>query len=457
MASSSSSWESLSQLAAGTPTAVRLEEQKRLRAEGAGLPHTDCSVRLFGGKEEDIRVTLYRDHAAWCPYCQKVWMMFEEKQIPYKIEKINMRSYGDKPDWFLKKVPSGLLPVIEIDGQIVTESLVVMQILEREFPSTRQMCPEPGTQDFDRANELLRLERQLFGDWCGLIFRPPGGGALSFLGGGGASNTNRVVFEKTLDKVDAELGKTEGPWFLPYISMVDLQYLSHVERMCASCLYWKGLNLRNTSRWANLEAWLDAAEQLPSYQATKSDYFTHVRNIPPQYGPGYADDTPEAVEAEAYVSGKGDAWKLPLSLSSTQMEPVSAHMDDGAESARHEAAWKLIGNHTAVTKFSCRGAGKKGAKQFQAPLADPYAVPNEDLIPTMDELLKAVVQSLLEKPDKVQTVLKGCASSLDKKYVPDALICLSYLRDRIGVPRDMSYPAAMYCRAHINECIDLLK
>jgi thiol-disulfide isomerase/thioredoxin len=43
-----------------------------------------------------VRVTLYRDTAAWCPYCQKVWMMLEEKQIPYKIEKINMRSYGDK-------------------------------------------------------------------------------------------------------------------------------------------------------------------------------------------------------------------------------------------------------------------------------------------------------------------------------------------------------------------------
>jgi len=41
-----------------------------------------------------VRVTLYRDHAAWCPYCQKVWMMLEEKQIPYKIECINMRSYG---------------------------------------------------------------------------------------------------------------------------------------------------------------------------------------------------------------------------------------------------------------------------------------------------------------------------------------------------------------------------
>lgn len=37
---------------------------------------------------------LYRDHAAWCPYCQKVWLQLEEKRIPYVIEKINMRCYG---------------------------------------------------------------------------------------------------------------------------------------------------------------------------------------------------------------------------------------------------------------------------------------------------------------------------------------------------------------------------
>jgi hypothetical protein len=33
-------------------------------------------------------------------------MMFEEKQIPYRIERINMRSYGDKPKAFLAKVRS---------------------------------------------------------------------------------------------------------------------------------------------------------------------------------------------------------------------------------------------------------------------------------------------------------------------------------------------------------------
>lgn len=36
--------------------------------------------------------------------CAQVWMQLEEKQIPYTLEKINMRSYGDKPPHFLAKV-----------------------------------------------------------------------------------------------------------------------------------------------------------------------------------------------------------------------------------------------------------------------------------------------------------------------------------------------------------------
>ena len=55
-------------------------------AAGAGPPHTFAKLRLFGAAEADVRVTLYRDHAAWCPYCQKVWMLLEEKRIPYRVE-----------------------------------------------------------------------------------------------------------------------------------------------------------------------------------------------------------------------------------------------------------------------------------------------------------------------------------------------------------------------------------
>lgn len=39
----------------------------------------------------------YNHGVSRCPYCQKVWLQLEEKEIPYMIEKINMRCYGSKP------------------------------------------------------------------------------------------------------------------------------------------------------------------------------------------------------------------------------------------------------------------------------------------------------------------------------------------------------------------------
>lgn len=411
--------------------------EEAAREKGEGDPHVTSKLRLFGAKEEDVRVTLYRDHAGWCPYCQKVWMMMEEKKIPYRIERINMRSYGDKPDWFLKKVPSGLLPVLELDGKMITESLVIMQVLEQNFPDI-PMIPE---EEFDRANELLGLERKLFSDWCGLIFRPSMPGPF----GGGA----RKDFEETLDKVNAALGVLPGPWFLggDIPSIVDLQYVSHVERMNASCLYWKGMQLRGTERWANIERWFAAFEERPSYHACKSDYYTHVMDIPPQYGPGFSDSNKEVEIAQNAIDGV-TTWKLPLNLSSSDMEPLPDSMNPGDEASRHEAAYKLAANSKAIVKFACRGMGEKGAKQFSAPLADPYAKPNLNYETKVDEMLRLTVSVLLDG-----SAQPSSSSETKNKEVAK---CLAYLRDRVGVPRDMSYPAAMQLRAHLNLVINAI-
>ena len=98
-----------------------------------GPTNAQARLRLFGKTEADVRVTLFRDNHAWCPYCQKVWLWLEEKQIPYRIEKVTMFCYGQKEAWFKKKVPSGMLPALELDGQLITESDDILIALEGAF------------------------------------------------------------------------------------------------------------------------------------------------------------------------------------------------------------------------------------------------------------------------------------------------------------------------------------
>lgn len=447
-------WDSLKSKVMETSEGSALEIDRLLREKGEGMPHADNDIRLFGTNEEP-RVTFYKDRASWCPYCQKVWILLEEKKIPYRVGKINMRSYGDKPRDFLMKVPNGLLPAIEIDGRLMTDSIPIMMTLEQLFTG-KPMWPAEDSPELERAKALMRLERELFGDWCGLVFRPSYGNQQS-----------RVAFEETLDVVDQQLGKTKGPFFLEDLSIVDLQFVTHIERMLASVPYWAGFKIRGgegSKRWANIDAWFDAFEKMPSYLASKSDYYTHVQDIPPQYGPGYDDPSTDAEKFSRIINGvdPDEGWRLPLKPfdPNTDVEVVKPWLDRGEAAHRHEAAYNLIKNHEAVVKFSCRGAGEKGGKQFQAALADPYATPNEDLVPDVDAALRVITCTLLESGDDAwrETQLDfspadGTSSQEERRTVA---LCLNYLKRRIGVPRDMTYPAARQLRAHLTWAEDQL-
>ncbi len=443
-------WDELHKEVLASEEGAALEQDRLLREKGAGSPHADNDLRLFGTSGEP-RVTFYKDRASWCPYCQKVWIMLEEKKIPYRIGKINMRSYGDKPREFLNKVPNGLLPAIELDGKLQTDSIPIMLNLERTFtgPNHPKLWPDDNSEEFDRATSLMKLERQLFGDWCGLVFRPSYG-----------QKQSRIMFEETLDVVEEQLGLMPGPFFLKQgLSIVDLQFVTHIERMLASVPYWAGFKIRGgkgSERWPNIDAWFDAFESMPSYMASKSDYYTHVQDIPPQYGPGYDEPGSGAEKLSAVINGVDEekGWRLPLApFGDDDVEPVKPFLQKGELRDRQEAAYKLIRNHEAVVKFAARGTGKKGAKRFQAPLADPYAEPNEASYSDVDAVLRTIGHLLLEpSPEAWQhsenqlQLADSSASAEDKRAVA---LCLNYLKRRVGVPRDMTYPAARQLRAHL--------
>jgi len=386
--------------------------RRGLRSATDGPASAQVAIRTFGASEKDVRVVLYRDNHAWCPYCHKVWLQLEEKEIPYKIEKINMNCYGDKARTFLAKTSRGLLPALEIDGRFITESSVIMQQIEESFPNNRPLLPAGG-KERSMADRLLSLERDVFGTW------------LQWLRGEESSRA-RKQFEQAMDETDRVLASSGGPFFLgENLSLVDVVFASSLERIAASILYYKGLRVKG-GRWEAINAWFGSMEARDSYKATQSDFHTHVHDLPPQIGGCIAAGSAEQRAIAAALDGKdGMSWQLPLPpLTSQSLEPG----EDYPELDRLEAAFALVHCHEGVLKSSQGGADAELAFQYVA------------------QALLMGYEELQASPNKLE------AGKVD----PGAAVSLRWTRDRICVPRDMSYTAARQLRAHLNWAADII-
>lgn len=344
-----------------------------------GPTNAQARLRLFGQPESAVRVTLYRDNHAWCPYCQKVWLWLEEKQIPYRIEKITMFCYGEKEAWYKRKVPSGMLPALELDGRLITESDDILMALERAFgPLVHSMT--------DRTVVPLRqLERLLFRAWCMWLCSPSRSAQDDQWAG--------QQFQGVMDRVEAALASTSGPYFLDEFGTVDLVFTPYVERMNASLFYYKGYSMREVN--PRFGAWCDAMETRSTYRGTQSDFHTHVHDLPPQMGGCYSNDLPQTRQNQQRVD-HGPWLGLP---DVGYAEP---------ETSRQEALHRVLKHRANIIQVN----------------------PAPDAL--MDEALRCALTHLMTG--------ESCQPPAGSD------VALRYLRDRISVPRDMSIYAAKHLR-----------
>jgi glutathione S-transferase len=282
-----------------------------------GNTNAQSRLRLFGRNESEVRVTLYRDNHAWCPYCQKVWLWLEEKQIPYRIEKVTMFCYGQKESWYKSKVPSGMLPALELDGRIITESDDILIALERVFGVLNL-----GMED-SKVLPLRRLERLLFRAWCNW---------LCYRFSSSQDDLNRKKkFVEIVSLVEEALAKTPGAYFLEEFSTVDVIFTPYVERMNASLYYYKGYSMREEN--PGLKDWFAAMESRSTYRGTQSDFHTHVHDLPPQMGGCWENGEPQMLLNKEKVNN-GPWFGLP---DVTYLEPESSRAEALQRVLKHRA------------------------------------------------------------------------------------------------------------------------
>ena len=391
-------WDQLQALAPPEPDRVR------------GDTNAQAQLRLFCSNESEVRVTLYRDHHAWCPYCQKVWLWLEERQIPYRIRKVTMNCYGEKEGWYRQRVPSGMLPALELDGRLITESDEILAALEAAFGPLERPLQDP------EVLALRQLERRLFRAWCQWLCCTGEAGPTS--------EPAERHFEKIAGLVDGALAVHPGPWFLERFSSVDVIFTPYLERMGASFSYYKGYGLRQSH--SAIDRWFTALEQRPTYLGTQSDFHTHAHDLPPQMGCCLASgsevqracarqiDQGPWLPAEAGPGPGPDhhglsaaAGSLPV-LETRQLEPPGAALEALARVLKHRRSLLAVNPHA--------GSG-------------------------LDQGLACALTNLVT--GKACPPPAGSAAGL------------RYLRDRICVPRDMSLHGARRLRQALENTAQL--
>lgn len=92
-------------------------------------------------------ITLYTNHG--CPWAHRAHIVLKELGLSYKEVIIDLSRPRDP--WYLDINPRGLVPAIDFNGQVITESGIVSQFLVDAYPS--HLLPAAGTTQnaFTRA------------------------------------------------------------------------------------------------------------------------------------------------------------------------------------------------------------------------------------------------------------------------------------------------------------------
>ncbi|XP_020017389.1 glutathione S-transferase omega-1-like [Castor canadensis] len=98
--------------------------------------------------EGKIRVYSMR----FCPYARRTLLVLKAKGIGHEIININLKN---KPDWFFKKNPLGLVPVLEnSQGQLIYESVITCEYLDEVYPGKKLWPDDP----YEKACQKILLE-----------------------------------------------------------------------------------------------------------------------------------------------------------------------------------------------------------------------------------------------------------------------------------------------------------
>lgn len=246
--------------------------------------------------------TLYNAPQSTCS--QRVRFVLNAKGLPFDEVKLDLLAGDQLKPQYLALNPNGVVPTLDDDGQIVTDSSVIIEYLDETTSSREKFTPEdPVKRAHMRA--LMRFIDEMPAaavrvPTFNLAFLPrfaamSEGEFLAFaeskplrkefmlaMGRTGFPQKDMDAamqrLRRTYERMDAEIERSGGPWLLGSgLSLADIALMPALVRMA---------DLGQHTAWADLprvQTWYDAIHAHPAFRPTYypgsllTERFAHLR------------------------------------------------------------------------------------------------------------------------------------------------------------------------------------
>ncbi|KAL1620207.1 hypothetical protein SLS56_009753 [Neofusicoccum ribis] len=235
-------------------------------------------------------------YAGWfCPFVQRIWVVLEEKRIPYQYIEVNPYH---KPASLLALNPRGLVPTLEHAGRPLYESTVVADFLDDAYPDHgRAIHPR---DPYEKARQRIWME------YVTSRVIPAFHRFLQFQGGGEGLERVRAEYLGHLREWIAE-ADAEGPFFGgKEPGAIDFNFGPWVIRQWVFDEFKGGSGIPKEGEagddavWKRWRKYAGAIESRESFRKTTSDA-EHYRPLYKRY----ADDIAQSELAKSIRAGRG--------------------------------------------------------------------------------------------------------------------------------------------------------
>ncbi|XP_072477770.1 glutathione S-transferase omega-1-like isoform X2 [Notamacropus eugenii] len=193
----------------------------------------------------------------FCPFAQRTRLVLKAKGIKHEVININLKN---KPEWYLKKHPLGLVPVLETSkGQLIHESSITCEYLDEAYLGKKLFPEDP----YEKALQKMTLE--LFSKVPSLSKN-----ILIAVRNGEDCTTQKAELCKEFSKLEEVLTRQKTTFFGGNsVSMIDYLIWPWFERLetyeIADCV----------AHTPALKLWVAAMKKDPTVEAVLTDVKTY--------------------------------------------------------------------------------------------------------------------------------------------------------------------------------------